>query len=88
MNKERKCLVGHDKDKSIGWFFGVLIVIIFTIVVVALSIVFAVFCGVFVGGFHSIKNYLTSLKHTIIDSNRKSQTAIEPDASRGELSCG
>lgn len=67
MNEKRKCLVGHDDDDGAGWLIGAIIVIIVVLTIIALMV-----CGgIFIGFFHSVKNYLVSLKHNIIDSNFK-----------------
>ena len=71
MNKKRKCLVGHDDDSSAGWLIALAIAIIVIVTIIAIM----VYGGAFIGGFHSLKNYFISLKHNVIDSNRKPATA-------------
>lgn len=66
MNEERKCLVGHDDGDS-GW----IIVLVIAIIVIMTIIALMVYGGAFIGLFHSIKNYVASFKHNVIDSNRK-----------------
>ena len=70
MNTERKCMVGHDDD-GFGWIFVVVIAIIVIMCVVALI----VYGGAFIGGFHSIKNYIVAFKHNVFDANRKQPAA-------------
>lgn len=65
MNTQRKCLVGHDNDY--GWIFGIIIAIMVVMIVCAII----VYGGAFIGGFHSIKNYILAFKHNVFDSNRK-----------------
>ena len=65
MNEKRKCLVGHDDDG--GWIIALVIAIVVIMTIIALM----VYGGIFIGLFHSIKNYFVALKHNIIDSNRK-----------------
>ena len=72
MNKEKKCLVGHDSDDGCwGWLIGALITVAIAIIVLITIISIMVFLGAFIGGFHSIKNYFISLKHNVLDSNLK-----------------
>ena len=68
MNEQRKCLVGNDNDY--GWLF----VIIIGIMVVAAVCAIVFYGGAFIGGFHSIKNYVIAFKHNVFDSNRKPAT--------------
>ena len=65
MNEQRKCLVGHDDDG--GWVFGIAIALF----VVAMIVAIIVYGGAFIGGFHSLKNYILAFKHNVVDSNRK-----------------
>ena len=65
MNAKRKCMVGHDDDY--GWLFAIVIAIIVIMIVCAIII----YGGAFIGGFHSIKNYIRAFKHNVVDSNRK-----------------
>ena len=65
MNEQRKCLVGHDDDY--GWLIGIII----ALVVISMIVAIAVYGGAFIGGFHSIKNYVLAFKHNVFDSNRK-----------------
>ena len=67
MNEKRTCLVGHDDDSSSGW----LIALIIGIIVVAVVLAIIVYGGIFIGGWHSLKNYFIALKHNVFDSNRK-----------------
>lgn len=69
MNEKRKCMVGHDDD------YGWIIAIIIAIVVVMMICAIIVYGGAFIGGFHSIKNYILAFKHNVFDSNRKPVTA-------------
>ena len=71
MNEKRRCLVGHDDDDGAGW----LIVLAIAIIVIMMIVAIMIYAGAFIGGFHSIKNYLVSLKHNVIDSNRKPAAA-------------
>ena len=61
MNEQRKCLVGHDDDG--GWVFGIAIALFVVAIIV--------YDGAFIGGFHSLKNYILAFKHNVVDSNRK-----------------
>lgn len=70
MNEKRRCLVGRDDGDAAGWLIALAIAVIVIMTIVAIM----VYAGIFIGGFHSIKNYLTSLKHNVIDSNRKPKT--------------
>ncbi|MCC8130383.1 MAG: hypothetical protein LUC38_03435 [Oscillospiraceae bacterium] len=63
MNNTRKCMVGHDDDG--GWIFAIVIAII----VIAIVCMIVVYGGAFIGGFHSIKNYILAFKHNVFDSN-------------------
>lgn len=65
MNANRKCMVGHDEDS--GWIFAIIIAIVVVMIVCAVII----YGGAFIGGFHSIKNYILAFKHNVFDSNRK-----------------
>lgn len=65
MNAKRKCMVGRDDDY--GWLFAILIAIV--VICIVLAIIF--YGGLFIGGYHSIKNYFLALKHNVYDSNRK-----------------
>lgn len=60
--EKRNYLIGNDDDAGI---WGLLIVIVVVMVVVA--VIF--YGGIFIGGFHAIKNYGVSLKHNLYDSN-------------------
>lgn len=64
MNVMKKCLVGHDDDY--GWLITISIAIMVVMVICAII----VFGGAFIGGFHSIKNYILAFKNNVIDSNR------------------
>lgn len=64
MNAKRKCMVGHDDD---DWMISIAIAL-FVIAVVCVIIFYG---GAFIGGFHSIKNYILAFKHNVVDSNRK-----------------
>ncbi len=72
MNMMRKCMVGHDDDGAVA---GIIIVILIAIVVIAVVCAIIFYGGIFIGGFHSIKNYLTAFKHNVFDSNRKKAMA-------------
>ena len=65
MNNKRKCMVGRDDDY--GWIIAIVIAI--AVVMIVCAIIF--YGGVFIGGFHSIKNYILAFKHNVFDSNRK-----------------
>ena len=65
MNEKRRCMVGHDDDY--GWVIALAIAII--VIAVVCAIIF--YGGIFIGGFHSIKNYILAFKHNVFDSNRK-----------------
>ena len=65
MNAKRKCMVGHDDDY--GWIITIVIAIF--VIAVVCAIIF--YGGAFIGGFHSIKNYILAFKHNVVDSNRK-----------------
>lgn len=70
MNEKRKCLVGRDDDSAagcIGFLIGALIVIAVIMIIIGLM----TFCGWFIGGYHSIKNYIISFVNNVIKSNRK-----------------
>ena len=68
MNEKRKCMVGHDDDY--GWIFTIIIAIVVVMIVCAII----VYGGAFIGGFHSIKNYILAFKHNVFDSNRRPVT--------------
>lgn len=65
MNEQRRCLVGRDDDA--GWIIGLAIALF----VIAMIVAIAVYGGIFIGGFHSLKNYILAFKHNVVDSNRK-----------------
>ena len=68
MNENKKCLVGNDDgDGCVGW----IIVIVIAVIVISMIIALMIYGGIFIGLFHSIKNYFVSLKHNVIDSNRR-----------------
>jgi len=69
MNTKRNCLVGHDDDY--GWIFAIIIAII--VITIVCAIIF--YGGAFIGGYHSIKNYILAFKHNVFDSNRKVRAA-------------
>ncbi len=71
MNKTRKCLVGRDDDGVAGWLIALLIAIVVIMTIIAIM----VFAGIFIGAFHSLKNYFAALKHNVIDSNVNPATA-------------
>ena len=62
MNEQRKCLVGHDDDY--GWAIGLAIALF----VIAMIVAIIVYGGAFIGGFHSLKNYILAFKHNVVDS--------------------
>ena len=68
MKTDRACLVGHDSD---GWIITVILAIVIVMIVVAII----VYGGAFIGGFHSIKNYILAFKHNVYDSNKKAVAA-------------
>lgn len=55
------CLAGNDSDDDFA------IVIAIMVVVMILSIM--LYAGAFIGGFHSLRNYIIAFKHNVIDSN-------------------
>lgn len=63
MFEERSRLVGRDDDDSIIWAIMIACMVIVTILAIM------VYGGIFIGGFHSLKNYIISFKHNIVDSN-------------------
>lgn len=65
MNDERKCMVGHDDDS------GAMIAIAIAIFVIMVVCAIIIYGGAFIGGYHSIKNYILAFKHNVIDSNRE-----------------
>lgn len=65
MNEQRKCLVGYDDD------YGCAIGLAIALFVIAMIVVIIVYGGAFIGGFHSLKNYILAFKHNVVDSNRK-----------------
>lgn len=65
--EERKNYVGRDSDSGWGWLIGIFIFLMVVSMIVALM----VYGGVFIGGFHSLKNYFVSLKHNVYDANKK-----------------
>lgn len=64
MSEKRKCLVGHDDDS--GWIMTLIIGLFIVMCVVAII----VYGGAFIGGWHSLKNYVLAFKNNVIDSNR------------------
>jgi len=64
----KKCYVGRDSDN--GWIIAVVIAIMVVMAIMALI----VYGGAFIGGFYSLKNYISSFKENVIDSNRRIQT--------------
>lgn len=79
MEREKKCLVGHDTDD------GVAVVLILAVIAVVIAVIcFLIYVSVYIilygggilGGFFSIRNYLISLKHNIWDSNFR-KTSLE-----------
>ena len=65
MNEQRKCLVGRDDDY--GWAIGLAIALF----VIAMIVAIIIYGCTFIGGFHSLKNYILAFKHNVVDSNRK-----------------
>lgn len=65
MNEQRKSLVGRDDDY--GWAIGLAIALF----VIAMIVAIIIYGGTFIGGFHSLKNYILAFKHNVVDSNRK-----------------
>ena len=69
MENERKnktpCLIGWDDDS--GWIFAIVIALVVIMIICAII----VYGGAFIGGFHSLKNYILAFKHNVIDSNRE-----------------
>ena len=64
--KKRNCLAGRDSDSGAGWIIGIAIALFVISIVVAICF----YGGIFIGGFHSLKNYFLALKHNVWDSNR------------------
>lgn len=64
MSEKRNCLVGHDDDG--GWIMALVIGLLIVMCVVAII----VYGGAFIGGWHSLKNYVLAFKHNVFDSNR------------------
>lgn len=64
MSEKRKCLVGHDNDS--GWIISLFIGLCIVMCIVAII----VYGGAFIGGWHSLKNYVLAFKHNVYDSNR------------------
>lgn len=77
MDKERKCLIGHDDDSSgcLGWLIGALITVAIAVLVIMAIVAAMVFVGAIIGAYSAIKNYLVSLKHNVIDNNLMAQSA-------------
>ena len=65
MNEQRKCLVGRDDDY--GWAIGLAIALF----VIAMIVAIIIYGGTFIGGFHSLKNYILAFKLNVVDSKRK-----------------
>ena len=82
MEREKKCLVGHDSDDFV-WLvvIGVVIMVVIAIVcfLIYVSVQIILYGGAALGGFFSLKNYLKALKHNIWDSNFN-QTSLEKAA--------
>lgn len=64
MTKE-KCYVGRDSDD------GAIFAIVMIIIVVSIVAAIIIYGGIFIGGFHSLKNYALAFKVNVIDGNRK-----------------
>jgi hypothetical protein len=62
--KEEKCPVGRD-DNGAG--ITAIVIVLVVILIVCMIIIYG---GAFIGGFYSLKNYITSFKENIIDKNR------------------
>lgn len=80
MEREKKCLVGHDTED------GVAVVLILAVIMIVIAVVcFLIYVSVYailwgggiLGGFFSVKNYLTSLKHNIWDKHFKKTKSLE-----------
>lgn len=72
MEREKKCLVGHDSEDGIAivLIFGVIVLVIAVVCfLIYVSVQIILYGGGILGGFFSIRNYLISLKHNIWDSN-------------------
>ena len=65
MNETRACKVGRDDDYGSGWLITIAIVIF--VVAIICAIIF--YGGIFIGGFHSLKNYFLSLKKNVFKAN-------------------
>ncbi|MCD8215696.1 MAG: hypothetical protein LUC97_08680 [Clostridiales bacterium] len=66
MSEKRECLAGHDDGESLIGFLLLAAIVIIIAIIVCIIIIYG---GFFIGGFHSIKNYIISFKHNVIDSN-------------------
>ena len=65
MQDKRTWYDNYNADSDV---LGKLIVIVLAVC----SVLVTIMCGgVFIGGFHVLKNYGISLKHNVIDSNRQ-----------------
>lgn len=69
MDENNRFLAGRDNNS------GSLMSIVIIVVVIMCIIAIMIYGGIFIGGFNSLKNYLISFKHNVIDSNRK-QVAV------------
>ena len=65
MDTKRKCMVGHDDDSR---FIATCMIALIVVIIICTIIIYG---GAFIGGFHSIKNYILAFKHNVYDSNRK-----------------
>lgn len=68
-NFNKKSILGHDNDS------GAIVAIFLLIVVVMIVLLIIFYGGIFIGGFHALKNYIVSFKHNVIDSNRVETSA-------------
>lgn len=59
------------KDSAEGTVLGIIIgIIIIAFIILYFMAILIVGLGAIIGGFYSIKNYVLSFKHNVVDSNR------------------
>jgi len=77
--REGENMFKHDDDGAmIGLIMGIAIILFIVYVIVLLATIIAGIAaagGTVYGGGHAIKNYISSFKENVIDSNRASATA-------------
>lgn len=62
------CLVGRDDDNNSN-DTGLLIAFVLAMIVLAMMLAIMIYGGAFIGGYHSLKNYVIAFKRNVIDSN-------------------